>query len=318
MENRIAGSIYGQFIGDALGTRYEFMKSTNVINQINEDIKNNFLPILGGGPFNLIAGQVTDDTELGCGLMMSLIENKYYNQNDVAIKYLEWYNSCPFDCGNTIRGAFNNAHSLTDILYNVKTFNTKSRSNGCLMRIFALGIYATKLDLNMIKMYCSQETALTHYDDVVYEATLALVITISELIKHGNKDEAIKKTLEVLTNQIVLNHILDGISADKCIKPDGEKMGYLGVALHLAYYELMYGNTFYNSMIRIIGYGGDTDTNACITGTILGAYYGISAIPIQWINTIKMCKNPRIQKYKYIDQQKIDENINKLFTIICN
>lgn len=33
--------------------------------------------------------------------------------------------------------------------------------------------------------------------------------------------------------------------------------------------------------------GGDTDTNACIVGALLGARFGIDEIPYEWIKTIK-------------------------------
>ena len=57
--------------------------------------------------------------------------------------------------------------------------------------------------------------------------------------------------------------------------------------------------------------GGDTDTNLCIAGAILGAFYGISDIPPQWINTVTMT-NPRFYKYSEIDQHNINHKIEIL------
>jgi hypothetical protein len=36
--------------------------------------------------------------------------------------------------------------------------------------------------------------------------------------------------------------------------------------------------------------GGDTDTNAAITGALLGAVYGLGAIPAQWRDTLLNCR----------------------------
>ena len=49
--------------------------------------------------------------------------------------------------------------------------------------------------------------------------------------------------------------------------------------------------------------GGDADTNCAIAGALLGAVYGIGAIPSQWIDSITNCKpnektrKPRPQHY---------------------
>src|SRR5437868_14195778 len=106
MTNYICGLLFGQIIGDALGTRYEFTFSDESKKMIFDDIKNSKngkLNILGGGVFKVKPGQVTDDTELAFGLLYSILQNKTYNKEDVANKYLEWYNSNPFDIGRTTK-----------------------------------------------------------------------------------------------------------------------------------------------------------------------------------------------------------------------
>lgn len=56
---KAVGCLYGQLIGDALGCRYEFMTAPVVQKMIKDDLNNmQLLPILGGGPFHMVAGQV--------------------------------------------------------------------------------------------------------------------------------------------------------------------------------------------------------------------------------------------------------------------
>ena len=36
--------------------------------------------------------------------------------------------------------------------------------------------------------------------------------------------------------------------------------------------------------------GGDTDTNAAISGALLGAVYGIESLPERWVKTVLNCR----------------------------
>lgn len=44
---------------------------------------------------------------------------------------------------------------------------------------------------------------------------------------------------------------------------------------------------FAASLEGAIARGGDTDTNGCIVGALLGARFGVSAIPQHWIAAVK-------------------------------
>ena len=39
---------------------------------------------------------------------------------------------------------------------------------------------------------------------------------------------------------------------------------------------------FEEAMLHVLSFGGDTDTIGCMAGSILGAYWGYSAIPERW------------------------------------
>lgn len=158
---RALGALYGQLIGDALGCRYEFKKSETVKAMIEEDREANGgqLPILGGGPFDVMPGLGTDDTEMTLCLVRSLLHCREYNAVDVACSYVHWAQSEPLDIGMTIHSAVsigrrvpsNWRQALTDdqqreVYEEVRTrvdtvpWNVNSLSNGTLMRISPLAI----------------------------------------------------------------------------------------------------------------------------------------------------------------------------------
>jgi ADP-ribosylglycohydrolase len=56
----------------------------------------------GGGPFNLAPGQVTDDSELAMMLLNGLVAGQgSLDTFKICKYYADWYNSNPFDIGNT-------------------------------------------------------------------------------------------------------------------------------------------------------------------------------------------------------------------------
>ena len=50
-----------------------------------------------------------------------------------------------------------------------------------------------------------------------------------------------------------------------------EHIGHLKIAFMWGFHYLREGMTYEDAMYDILGYGGDTDTNACIIGGLLGA-----------------------------------------------
>lgn len=323
--DNIAGCIYGQHIGDALGTRYEFLKSNKAKKKISNDIKNNFLPILGGGPFNLTTGMVTDDTEIAMGLMQSILDKGLYDKNYTAKKYIKWYHSNPFDIGNTTRNAFDNANDYNDVIKNSLEYNDSSLSNGCLMRVSPLAVYGVKISDKLLLKYCEEDTIMTNPNKITIDAVKVFCVAIKTAILTNDKKQIFDKAYTTAQTYLLKQILKDSLTKpdpirtydNQLIKSDSVFMGYCGIAIQNAFYELLNGKSFYDSLVNIISRGGDTDTNACIAGSLLGAYYGKNNIPLEWIKSIKIY-NPRSEYYPEINQLKIDEKINHMINIINN
>jgi len=86
------------------------------------------------------------------------------------------------------------------------------------------------------------------------------------------------------------------LKVEKCLGWDDEEkaLKYLGegwvgeeaVALAL-YCFLRYPNYYSKTVIRAANTNGDSDSIACIAGSISGAYLGIDAIPSDWVDRIE-------------------------------
>ena len=72
LRQRALGCLLGHAVGDALGARYEFMSVEGVAAAVSADMRivgtDGVLPMLGGGPFHMARGQVTDDTEMSMAM----------------------------------------------------------------------------------------------------------------------------------------------------------------------------------------------------------------------------------------------------------
>ena len=79
--DRARGSLIGLAVGDALGVPLEF-KSPGTFEPVND--------MIGGGSFNLMPGEWTDDTSMALCLAESLIE-KGFDPVDQLERYTRWY-----------------------------------------------------------------------------------------------------------------------------------------------------------------------------------------------------------------------------------
>jgi len=84
------------------------------------------------------------------------------------------------------------------------------------------------------------------------------------------------------------------------------QQGWVLIALQNALWQLSHAKSFEEALVDTVHRGGDTDTNGAICGALLGALYGIDAIPKRWVDTVLSCRpeagapgvhQPRPQEY---------------------
>lgn len=326
--DKVLGALYGNCVGDALGTRYEFLSNQDATSAVLEDVsKHTKLPILGHGPFEVEAGQISDDGEMTLSLLRSLAESREYLQEDVARLYIEWFNTKPVDIGNTIKRAlFTRQPSKTnvDMVNNSNELNCTSLSNGVLMRVAPLGVLATKIRSSQLKDIVEQECDLTHPNKIIKDAVFIYCLTIKYCLRGFDKRSIYKELLRKVSEprvRIIIKDAFDTSSPTYLISdnkeqyacPDSKRFqGYFGIALQLSLYELYNGTDFNSSMINILKRGGDTDTNCAIAGGILGAYYGLASIDKDWVTQVKNTNIERVKKHPNLSPAVIDSLVDKI------
>jgi ADP-ribosyl-[dinitrogen reductase] hydrolase len=306
--DRAQGCLLGQLIGDALGSLVEFQTPE----QIRARYPNGVCDLADGGTWNTIAGQPTDDSELAIALARTLVREGRYDQAAVREAYVRWYESDPFDIGNTVSAG----------LRGVPDYD--SQSNGGLMRISPLGIFSVGADPDLAARWAREDAWITHPHQVTQDANVLLVLSIMTAITEGpSPGEAYKRILGIASENDLADPVRNAVSGGAIDPPVSyvERQGWVLIAIQNACYQLTHASSFEEALIDTVMRGGDTDTNAAICGALLGSIYGRSSIPERWIEPVLNCRpahdDPRVRRPRPEEYWPVDALVlaERLLTI---
>ena len=92
-----------------------------------------------------------------------------------------------------------------------------------------------------------------------------------------------------------------GVEVDDVCADDGS-MGFTLLTLRLALIALWRASGFEQGLRSIVEAGGDTDTNGAVAGALLGARFGIDAVPARWRQRIAEIRAGRTPPESYADR----------------
>jgi ADP-ribosyl-[dinitrogen reductase] hydrolase len=265
--DKIKGMYAGAFTGDALGVPHEFKSSKAVYS--------GWMQFQGEVPSRwheakiMQVGQVSDDSEMSLALSRSLLRVGHYDADALAQAYMAWAGSGPVGMGKNTRAIFGGVKTLKGYRNRVaKVFAPGQeipRSNGALMRSWSLALIP---DNTPVKLDCD----LSNPDPVVQDCSFVYVTAVRSALWGFPPVviwEHIRKTVQTYDVLAVMEQAKNGLDRD--VKP---MKGWCLHALYCALYSLFHHTGYQQSQDWIILKGGDTDTNACIAGALLGALYG--------------------------------------------
>jgi ADP-ribosylglycohydrolase/fructose-1,6-bisphosphatase/inositol monophosphatase family enzyme len=264
--SRAQGVLLGQVIGDSLGSRVEFKSAAEIEKLFPRGVRD----LADGGVYHTIAGQPTDDSEMALTLARAILQHQGFDRDKVLDAYREWMQTRPIDIGETTERGLLGLHT------------TESESNGSLMRVSPIGVWAAG-DPARAAAAAREDSALTHPNPVCVEACAAYCAAIAAGVAGASRKEMVKTALAHCTgaaHEVIRRNAL----------PDDFATGLAVVALQNAFYRLSSGASAEESLIATVGCGGDSDTNAAITGALLGAAHGRDAFPSRWIYPVLACR----------------------------
>lgn len=183
MNERARGALLGLAVGDALGTTYEF----DAIEQAPYPAlaTSPATDVVGGGPFEVAPGAITDDTQMAVCLARSLAERGRLDVEDVGQRYLAWSQEA-FDIGNQTRDAIGRIRTGTPAaIAGLATWQQSGRraaGNGSLMRTAPIAV-ARHADSEAVIDAAIADSMITHADPrcvlacAVFDAAIAEAVS---------------------------------------------------------------------------------------------------------------------------------------------
>lgn len=284
----------GALVGDAAGAVLEFFRG-----EIGEADVQHALQLPGGGVWKVAPGQITDDGELTMSLLRALASSPGAAVAPVAKAaeaYAAWVASDPFDIGATtvrslgcLRDPVWAARAQAAGTHVAMTEAARercmgSKANGSLMRATPLGVWgATRSDDSLVAAAMA-DSRLSHPNPACVDAVVAYTLAIATLIRlAGDTDRASRAVgaARAWTAANACTEVRDWLEAAIAGEPAAytPSDGFVRIGFMHAFRHLAAGTSYVEALRETLAGGGDTDTNACIVGGLLGARDGANALP---------------------------------------
>ena len=282
--DRFKGCIYGQAIGDALGLGTEGMTDEDIAwkypkglqhySQIYQDTHRKRWKI----------GDWTDDTDMMLCIAHAVIEDKGVNLTNIARHFKMWAEGEPMGIGlNTykvlsIGDYVEKPLEVSKLVWKMSHY--QSAANGGLMRTSVVGLFP-----KAVRTCAENICKLTHYDP----RCVGSCVIVSELINALVYGNPIPRRLEMLDiaqdyDERIEEYINRSETDDINELMDDEFMGYTLVTLSVALWAYWHAKSFEDGLLKVVNAGGDADTNAAVACAILGAKFGFSSFPQEYVN----------------------------------
>ena len=291
VRDRYRGALLGLAVGDALGTTVEF-KAPGTFKPITD--------LVGGGPFSLKPGQWTDDTSMALCLAESLIEKRGFDPRDQMDRYCRWWKegylsstgTC-FDIGITVQTA------LAQYLRSREPFagstDPFTAGNGSLMRLAPVPL-AFRRDFELAIHNAGESSRTTHAAPTAIDACRYFAGLLLGALEGRSKEELLSSFFYPAPDEKYWKrHPLSpeiaeiaGGSFKQKQPPAIIGSGFVVRSLEAALWAFYRTDSFRDGALRAVNLGNDADTTGAIYGQLAGAFYGLNAIPEDWIERLKM------------------------------
>ena len=319
LKERIYGCLVGVAAGDAMGMPTSLM-SPGSIKETFVDYVEDFLPAPRDHVIHdkMVAGQITDDTQLTLLIADALIERGHVDSRDIASRLLKWAEDMgAFDSMLVGPSSLRALHLIRSGVP-VEKSGITGDTNGATMRIAPVGIYGNgelEKTVDAVAAACMP----THYTNIAIAGASAVAMIIGRGIQGvDDLDELVECAMQAvdlgmtrgttwfgasIKSRTALALEIASRSEDELevMRDLYETIG-AGVAttetVPVCLGMLKFANGHPVDAIRMAAnLGGDCDTTASIVGGMCGAIAGVSAFPSEWVDKLEAVNNLHLEEY---------------------
>ena len=286
--NKVKGLIFGLAIGDALGRLAEFLTLSSIKKRYGEKgIQDLPEPAL-----------FTDDTQMSIAIAEALIKAGEKDIESimqvVREEFIEWSHSPDTPKRAPGRTCLTGVAGMEQGAHWSRSGVACSKGCGSAMRSAPIG-YLYQNDPEKLKEVAHATGICTHGHPTADAACIGAAYLVKLALDGLPLEKMIPELLsftEGISDEwdeaiLKVEKCLDWEDEEKALRHLGE--GWVGeeaVALALFCF-LKYPQSYEKVVIRGANTNGDSDSIACISGAISGAYLGINSIPENWVKNIE-------------------------------
>ncbi|WHU86800.1 ADP-ribosylarginine hydrolase Tri1 [Pantoea agglomerans] len=275
--DKAKGLLMGLAVGDAVGTTLEFQARDS----------SHIYDMVGGGPFNLKAGEWTDDTSMALCLAETYIEKNCCDMDFFREKLISWYktghnssNGVCFDIGNTTR------YALEQVIKHGPDWlgnnSPETAGNAALIRHAPVAIFRRKSFIDGWRD-ASIQSMSTHCAPESIDCCQYINVILHYLLNGFGKDEAFSPhKIPFLVRVLIINA---GEYKEKH-RDQIRSSGYVIDTLEAALWAVWHTDNFKDAILLAANLADDADSVAATAGQLAGALYGLSGIPAEWVDKI--------------------------------
>ncbi len=313
-------ALLGQAAGDAFGVPVEFLSRSEVRAFNLREMSGADSGRLFGSQWGdrIPKGSWSDDTSMTVASMSSFILYRgKIDYQDQMTQFVRWWEEDEYCCLSRPFGLGGNVSEAMDRFRNGAPAlecggkGIMANGNGALMRILPFALYCIFNRLNMedTVTITGNGSAITHAHEISRMCCFLWTEFLRSLAESAGIVGAIRH-IETLPYRTWFSEetagALEFITERKIrvlTEKDIGETGYVADTLYAALYSLYHADNYEMSIRNAVNLGYDTDTAGAVTGTAAGILYGRSAIPENWMKSLR--------KREYLES--VAENFAKCF-----
>jgi len=273
----------GLAVGDALGAAAEFLSERQVHETYG--VLRDYQPT----PY-FDVGEYTDDTSMALAIAESIVAADCVDAEAMADAFVQWMHSDGRGIGSltleSLRLIDEGHAPLESSRRAWERSGRSSAGNGAVMRCAPVGLYDWRDSESLVRdsLLCSQ---VTHYDPRCCWSCVAVNSAIAALLGDADPLRAARRAVAGKCSE--LEGALDDAVHESLgsMRLDGGDKGYTILTTRAAFVALRQFDSFEEGVVAVVNKGGDADTNGAVTGALLGAKFGLDAIPTRWVTGLK-------------------------------